>query len=682
MRPIAFDTETYLIYKNGKATKNMCPRLVCMSWSDGKSLELLERERAVPLFREWLEAGDVTFVGLNLAFDMAVMARALGEEYPDEEQELFNLVYGASKYDVGIDSKLLDISLGGMFLRGTYSLAAQVKRWMGEDMSGKKATALGPDVWRLRYNELDGMHADDYPAAAHAYALRDAEVTWGVYASQQKNQNMNRGGVRIRSQYAFDLHLMSCWGVMIDEAWVHAIKAHYDKQKEKYLALLSAPCVDFSMVINKKPVPGLYAPIQDGVMKQQVKQEVIRRAWASINTTPIFTDAGGIKTDAKVFQELEKAGVSEPLFQMYSAYQRATKFLASYVEPLMDAGAGPLCTRYNETKESGRTSSSGPSVQTFPSRVNKVDSVSLDLWAEQEDPEEDSEPIDRLLAGFVVGPDIRGAFIPRPGFVLVASDYTAAEMAGLAQVCANNNGGRLGTLGEAINAGLDLHIYVAAKLMKKPYKEVKALIDSYDAKKKAHEEILPLEKKAKDLRQIAKIANFGFAGGASAQTFIDYAAGFGTTVTLHDAEVMKAAWLEAWTEMTPYFKFISNCGTGLGTFHVEQHGPKGRTTGWRLRVTKRYTAAANTLFQGIVADGALLAVHKVVEACFTKPESPLFGSRPLLFIHDELVLECPADRAEECAVELSRLMVEGMKVFLPDLEVVAEHTIMPVRWAK
>jgi hypothetical protein len=669
MRPIAFDTETYLIYKDGKATKNMCPRLVCLSWSDGESLELLERERAVPLFRSWLEAGDVTFIGLNLAFDMAVMARALGEEYPDEEQYLFNLIYKASKHDVGIDSKLLDISLGGMFLRGTYSLAAQVQRWMGETMGGKKAAALGPDVWRLRYNELDGVKAEDYPTAAYEYALRDAEVTWGVYEKQQRNPNLNRGAVRIRSQYAFDLHLMSCWGLMIDEAWVHAIKAHYDKQKEKYLAMLSTPCVDFSMIIKKKPVPGLYAPIQDGIMKVAVKQEVIRRAWASVGETPIFTPAGGIKTDAKVFQELEKLGVTEPLFQMYSAYQRATKFLSTYVEPLMDAGAGPICPRYSETKESGRTSSSGPNVQNMPSRINKVDSASLDLWAEQEDPEDEDEPIDRLLAGFVVGPDIRGAFIPRPGCVFVAADYTAAEMAGLAQVCANNNGGKLGTLGQAINAGLDLHVYVAAKLMKISYKECKALVDIGDIR-------------AKELRQIAKIANFGFAGGASAQTFVDYAAGFGVTIKSHDAVVMKEAWLEAWTEMPQYFRFISACETGRKTFHVEQHGPNGRTTGWRLRVTNRYTAAANTLFQGIVADGALLAVHMVVEACFTQPESPLFGCRPLLFIHDELVLECPADRAEECAVELSRLMVKGMKVFLPDLNVEASPTIMTVRWAK
>lgn len=669
---IAYDTETYPFWQTGKATKDIVPRLVCLSWSDGETTELLERARAIPLFRSWLEdtESNLTLVGLNLAFDIAVMARALQEEYPEDfEFDLWPKLYAVTKWDIGVETKLLDIALGGMFLRGRYSLAALVKRWLGEEMGGKKALGLGPDVWRSRYNELEGRHTDDYPAAAHHYALNDADVTWRVFAALQKAHNPNRGAVPIRSQYACDLHLMSCWGLMIDGRWVRAIKAHYEAEFLKYETTLSTPSVEIDGEI--------VAIIQDGVKKTKVVRHIVQMAWDSIGEPPILTDGGKsgkkqIKTDGATIKALERKGVEEPLFQSYSRYNRAQKFLSTYVEPLMDAEDGPICPRYNETVDSGRTSSSEPNVQNMPSRINANDKKSLESWKDvlEGDPEsgDELEPIDRLLQGFVTGPDIRGAFIPRPGRVFVAADYTAAEMAGLAQVC-RNLFGELGTLGKAINNKMDLHIYVAAFVMGISYEEC---YTRYEDKDPA----------VAEQRMVAKIANFGFAGGASPQTFIDYAAGFGVMIDLYTAERLKAAWLDAWTEMKPYFQHISRQQTARGTFHIEQHGPMRKAHGWRLRVTSRYTQAANTLFQGIVADGALYAIHLVVKACYTEPESPLYGCRPLLFIHDELVIEAPEDKAQEAADELSRLMILGMKRFLPDIDVIAEPSILTDRWSK
>lgn len=662
-RIIVFDTETYPFYKTGKATKCIVPRLVCLSWADGTNLQLLERERAVPLFRQWLEQGDITFVGLNLAFDLLVMARALEEEYPEQfESTLWPLLYNCSKWDISTESKLFDISCGGMFLRGRYNLAALVKRWLGEEMGGKKKEGLGPDVFRMRYNELDGEHTDNYPEAAYAYALNDADVTYRVFAKLQTIQNPNRSGTPIRSQYAFDFQLMSAWGLRVDGQWVRAIKTHYTKEMLHYEALLSQPSVPMEEDVQ--------AVIQDGKKKSKVIQAVILAAWLDIGEAPTLTPTGKIKTDAKVMKYLESKGVQEPIFQQYSRFNRSQKFLSTYVEPLIDAEDGPICPRYSELMDTGRSSSGGPNVQNFPSRINKQDKALLAEWnedtADPDAPEE--EPIDRLLAGFVTGPDLRGAIIPREGCVFVAADYTAAEMAGLAQTC-QNIFGYAGTLAKAINAKLDLHLYVAAKLLGCSYKEVE---ERYNAK----------EPKAVEMRQISKIANFGFAGGASAKTFIDYAAGYDVKITLKVAEAAKAAWLDAWTEMPLYFRYIKQSQSARGSFHIEQHGPNRMTSGWRLRVTGLYTQAANTGFQGIVADGAIYALHLIVKACYTEKDSVLYGSRPLLFIHDEIIIESPEDKAEECATELSRLMVLGLKKFLPDMDVIAEPTIMKDRWSK
>ena len=55
-----------------------------------------------------------------------------------------------------------------------------------------------------------------------------------------------------------------------------------------------------------------------------------------------------------------------------------------------------------------------------------------------------------------------------------------------------------------------------------------------------------------------------------------------------------------------------------------------------------------------------------------EPSSPLYGSRPILFLHDEIICESPEDRAPEAADELARLMVAAAKPFTPDLTMKTE----------
>lgn len=64
-----------------------------------------------------------------------------------------------------------------------------------------------------------------------------------------------------------------------------------------------------------------------------------------------------------------------------------------------------------------------------------------------------------------------------------------------------------------------------------------------------------------------------------------------------------------------------------------------------------------------------------------EPKSPLYGSRPVLFIHDEIICEVPEERAPEAADELARLMLQAMKPFTPDLNMQAEAWVSR-RWSK
>jgi DNA polymerase I-like protein with 3'-5' exonuclease and polymerase domains len=102
----------------------------------------------------------------------------------------------------------------------------------------------------------------------------------------------------------------------------------------------------------------------------------------------------------------------------------------------------------------------------------------------------------------------------------------------------------------------------------------------------------------------------------------------------------------------------------------------------RQRYLSRYTVACNTPFQGIAADGAKEALIKVWEECMSA-EGPLSGCYPILFVHDEIVLEVPEDieKADAAAKRLGELMVQGMEIHTPDIPAVADACLSKV-WTK
>jgi hypothetical protein len=95
----------------------------------------------------------------------------------------------------------------------------------------------------------------------------------------------------------------------------------------------------------------------------------------------------------------------------------------------------------------------------------------------------------------------------------------------------------------------------------------------------------------------------------------------------------------------------------------------------------RFTQLANGFFQTLVAAGATDAWFQVARECYTNTRSPLYGSAPVWFVHDEIGLEIPIPRLHEAAAEGSRVMVETMKRYIPDVLIEAEPAAMR-RWTK
>jgi DNA polymerase I-like protein with 3'-5' exonuclease and polymerase domains len=206
-------------------------------------------------------------------------------------------------------------------------------------------------------------------------------------------------------------------------------------------------------------------------------------------------------------------------------------------------------------------------------------------------------------------------------------------------------------MAQAIAQGQDLHLALAADLAGVTYERALELKAAKD-------------KQILKLRKLAKVPNFGLPGGLSASGLVAFAkSGYDLTITEKEAEDLKRAWFARWPEMRGYFDHIKE---RVNVGHIIQHYSGRRRGG------VGFTDGANTYFQGLVADGAKSALYDVVRASWMEPKSPLYGARPVLFIHDEIICEVELSRAPAAADELARLMLKGIKPFVPDLPILAE----------
>lgn len=218
-------------------------------------------------------------------------------------------------------------------------------------------------------------------------------------------------------------------------------------------------------------------------------------------------------------------------------------------------------------------------------------------------------------------PELRSAFRPAEGRVLVKADYSQIELR-IAAVVANERG-----MLEAYRQGQDLHTFTAARVLGKPLADV-----------------------SKGDRQLAKALNFGLLYGMGAESLRSYArTHYGLELTPQDAVRLREGFFRAYP--------------GLRRWHRSQ--PQGETpvstlTG-RRRVTDRYTEKLNTPVQGTGADGLKLAL-----ALLWERRERLGGAVPVLAVHDEIVLESPLATAESARLELERCMKEAMQEVLKD----------------
>ena len=308
----------------------------------------------------------------------------------------------------------------------------------------------------------------------------------------------------------------------------------------------------------------------------------------------------GYSTSVEVLEGLrfDAPDIIEPLLR----YRQLSKLNSTYVEGLLRLvdSRGRVHSTFDQTATAtGRISSSEPNLQNIPVRTEE-------------------------------GKEIREAFLPREGWVLLDADYSQIELRLMAHFSGDP------ALIDAFRKGEDIHARTASEI--------------FD---------VPPEWVTPELRSRAKAVNFGLIYGIS---------GFGLSRNTGVSRKEAAEFIDKYFRTYPGVKrFMDRTAAegadrgyaetlmGRRRYLPELKSPKAPIREFGKR------AAMNTPVQGTAADIIKLAMVRIDRAL---REAGL-RSRLILQVHDELLLECPPEEAEQAAALLREAMEDAIGLSVP-----------------
>lgn len=308
----------------------------------------------------------------------------------------------------------------------------------------------------------------------------------------------------------------------------------------------------------------------------------------------------GWSTSAEVLEGLrwDAPEVIEPLLR----YRQLAKLNGTYVEgllPLVDRNGRVHSTFDQTATATGRISSSEPNLQNIPVRTEE-------------------------------GKEIRQAFLPREGWILLDADYSQIELRLMAHFSGDP------ALIDAFRNGEDIHARTASEI--------------FD---------VPPEWVTPELRSRAKAVNFGLIYGIS---------GFGlsrnTGVSRREAGEFIAKYFEKYPGVKRFMDESAAEGIRLGYARTmmgrRRYLPELKSQKAPIREFGK-RAAMNTPVQGTAADIIKLAMVRTDRAL----REAGMQSRLILQVHDELLLECPPEEADRAAEMLRKAMEEAAELKVP-----------------
>jgi len=313
------------------------------------------------------------------------------------------------------------------------------------------------------------------------------------------------------------------------------------------------------------------------------------------------TPKGQPSTAEPVLVELAEQGHEMPTLIL--EYRSLAKLKSTYTDSLpkqVDVGTGRVHTSYMQAVAStGRLSSTEPNLQNIPVRSAE-------------------------------GRRIRQAFITRPGYKMIAADYSQIELRIMAHL--SGDAGLLTAFAE----GRDIHQATAAEIFG-----------------------VPLEDVTTEQRRSAKAVNFGLIYGMSA---------FGLAKQLNVSRGLAQEYIDLYFSRYPgvlhYMQDTKEKAKDTG--YVETllgrrlYLPDINARNGQLRQYAERTAI-NAPMQGTAADiikSAMIQIEDWLQNCG-------FDIQMIMQVHDELVFEVKEDELESVKPEIKRLMESAIELKVP-----------------
>ena len=323
-----------------------------------------------------------------------------------------------------------------------------------------------------------------------------------------------------------------------------------------------------------------------------------------LGLTPIKKRKTGPSTDQEVLEKLDRdPGVQTPLPGLVLSYRQLSKLVGTYLVSLKEAinpETGRIHTKFNQVgTATGRLSSNDPNLQNIPIRSE-------------------------------TGREIRRAFIPADGCVLITADYSQVELRLLAHLSGDQ------AMQAAFHEGEDIHRAVAA-------------------------EVFGIDPTAvtKDQRGAAKMVNFGIVYGVTPYGLarrLDQDVAWAAGIINDYKNRFKGIdeFLEACVEEAQLNGYVKTmCGRRRTINDI--NSPNGQTRAMAERL------AINSVVQGSAADLikiAMIDVHRDLHQVDA-------SASMMLQVHDELVLEAPESVAEKARDFLVTRMESAMELDVP-----------------
>ena len=484
----------------------------------------------------------------------------------------YNIDMQGIKFDTMLESYVYNSVVGRHDMDSLALRYLEHKNISFEDIAGKGKK-------QLTFNQIDLEQAGPY-------AAEDADITLrlhnALYPKLEADDKLKKVFETIEMPLVPVLSRMERTGVYIDSMLLGAQSIELAQRLDE-IEKLAYELADQEF--------NLSSPKQlQAILFEKMGLPVIKK-----------TPSGTPSTNEEVLQEL---ALDYPLPKLLLEYRGLAKLKSTYTDKLpkmVNAATGRVHTSYHQSGTvTGRLSSSEPNLQNIPVRNSE-------------------------------GRRIRQAFVAKPGYKILAVDYSQIEL----RIMAHLSGDQ--ALLDAFREGKDIHAATAAEILG-----------------------LAIDDVTTEQRRRAKAINFGLIYGMSA---------FGLAKQLdmgrNEAQDYMNVYFERYPGVLEYMESTRNSAAEQGyvetLFGRRLYLPdiKARN-GLRRKAAER--AAINAPMQGTAADIIKFAMIAVDEWVQQQPQGLV---SLLMQVHDELVFEVEASVLDSVTAKVRQLMEQAATLAVP-----------------